>query len=42
MAKREASRMIDADPDLAEPDHRLLRQVLFAQYGESLGLVDVG
>ena len=42
MAKREATRMIDADPDLATEEHRLLRQVLFAQYGESLGLVDVG
>ncbi len=42
MAKREASRMIDADPDLVAPEHRLLRQVLLAQYGESLGLVDVG
>ena len=42
MAKREASRMIDADPDLAAPEHQLLRQVLLAQYGETLGLVDVG
>ena len=42
MAKREASRMIDAEPDLAAPDHQLLRQVLLAQYDESLGLVDVG
>jgi len=42
MARREAARVIKADPELAAPEHQLLRQVLFAQYGESLGLVDVG
>ncbi len=42
LAKREAQRVIGLDPELVADEHQLLRQVLYAQYGESLGLVDVG
>ncbi len=42
LAKRDALELIAADPDLARDEHALLRRVLLAQYGEALGLVDVG
>lgn len=42
LARRDAAAMIDDDPTLAKDDHRLLRKVLMAQYGQSLGLIDVG
>jgi len=42
MARRDADTIIDADPELQRPANRGLRQVLLRQYGETLGLVDVG
>ena len=42
LARRDAQTMVDADPTLTEPLHRGLRQVLIQQYGEMLGLIDVG
>jgi len=42
LARRNAQATVDADPNLADPSHHLLRQVLIQQYGEMLGLIDVG
>jgi len=41
LARRDARKIIDADPTLKAPDHVLLRQVLMRQYGQTLGLSDV-
>ena len=41
-ARADARRIVDADPTLAAAEHKLLRGVLMRQYGESLGLIDVG
>lgn len=42
LARHDAQSLIDADWLLKLPDHALLRRVLLHQYGESLGLIDVG
>ncbi len=42
LAKRDAQQLINADWLLASDEHTLLKRVLIQQYGESLGLVDVG
>ncbi len=42
MAKRDAQAIIDADPFLHEDTHKALRKVLMQQYGEAMGLIDVG
>ncbi len=41
-ARRDAQKIIDADPTLLNPAHQRLRQVLVQQYGQALGLIDVG
>jgi len=42
MAKRDAEALVARDAELALPEHARLRRVLLQQYGQSLGLVDVG
>lgn len=42
LARRDAQAMVDTDPTLSDPSRRLLRQVLIQQYGDALGLIDVG
>ena len=42
LARRDAQRIIERDPWLREDTHQLLRRVLMHQYGEALGLIDVG
>jgi ATP-dependent DNA helicase RecG len=42
LAQRDAQQMIQTDPALTESDHLMLRRLLMAQYGEALGLIDVG
>jgi ATP-dependent DNA helicase RecG len=42
MAKRDADAIVTADPTLSDPDRLLLRKVLVRDYGDTLGLVDVG
>ena len=42
LAKRDAQAMIDKDPFLKADDNKSLRKVLLQQYGESMGLIDVG
>jgi ATP-dependent DNA helicase RecG len=42
VAKKEAAAMIEADPTLEQPEHRLLRRLLEDRFGESIGLIDVG
>ena len=42
LARRDAQAIVDADPSLTDPSRRLLRQVLVQQYGDTLGLIDVG
>ena len=42
MAGRDAAAIVDSDPNLANPPHQLLRKVLVQQYGDTLGLIDVG
>ena len=41
-ARRDAESVIAVDPMLQKPGHALLRRVLMRQYGEALGLIDVG
>jgi ATP-dependent DNA helicase RecG len=41
LARRDAKDWIERDPDLALPEHRLLRRKLLRAFGEALGLVDV-
>ena len=41
-AKNKAREIIEADPDLASPDFKRLRQLVTARYGKSLELGDVG
>lgn len=40
--RREARQMIGADAELAAPEWRLLRRMVFARYGQALELGDVG
>jgi len=42
LAKRDAQRLIDDDPFLTTQAHKPLRRVLMQQYGEAMGLIDVG
>ncbi|MEX0653941.1 MAG: ATP-dependent DNA helicase RecG [Phycisphaeraceae bacterium] len=42
LARRDASDLIDRDPTLSEGSHETLRRILLQQYGEALGLIDVG
>jgi len=42
MARRDAHSLVESDPYLSDPVHELLRQVLVQQYGDTLGLIDVG
>lgn len=42
LARLDASKMIDADWQLAAPNHAMLHKVVHQQYGEALGLIDVG
>jgi len=42
LAQRDAIGLIAEDPTLSRDAHALLRKVLLNQYGEALGLVDVG
>lgn len=42
LAKRDAESIIADDPNLAKPQHDLLRKLLKQHYGQAIGLVDVG
>jgi ATP-dependent DNA helicase RecG len=42
LARRDAQAIIDRDWQLADPGHKLLQKVVHQQYGEALGLIDVG
>ncbi|MGB1126328.1 MAG: DNA helicase RecG, partial [Phycisphaeraceae bacterium] len=42
LAHIDATAMIEADWQLAQPDHTMLHKVVHQQYGEALGLIDVG
>jgi ATP-dependent DNA helicase RecG len=42
LAHIDAGNMIDADWQLTEPEHIRLHKVVHQQYGEALGLIDVG
>jgi len=42
LAHIDATKMIEADWQLAEPEHKRLHKVVHQQYGEALGLIDVG
>lgn len=42
MARRDAEAIVGEDPSLERSAHRLLRGVLVQQYGDTLGLIDVG
>ncbi len=42
LAQRDAQSIVTNDPTLTQPEHALLRQVLLQQYGDTLGLIDVG
>ncbi len=42
LARRDAEGIVGADPVLADPQWALLRKVLVQQYGDALGLIDVG
>ena len=42
LARLDASNMIEADWQLAQPEHAMLHKVVHQQYGEALGLIDVG
>lgn len=40
--REDATELLDADPQLRHPDHRLLREQLLRQFGDSLPLVQIG
>ena len=42
LARRDAQAVVDADPELAAPEHELLRRVLRQSHRGELGLVEVG
>lgn len=42
LAKRDAQELVEADPTLHDEAHQGLRKVLLRQYGDTLGLIDVG
>ncbi len=41
-ARRDAQALVNADPQLADPDYALLRRMVLARYGKALDLGDVG
>lgn len=41
MARKNAFELVAEDPALTKPEHRNIRQVLLARFGDSLGLADV-
>jgi len=42
LARRDAAALTEQDPMLTHPEHETLRKVLLNQYGEALGLIDIG
>ncbi len=42
MARRDAFSLIHHDPELQDPAHRFLREMLVKKFGDNLGLIDVG
>ena len=42
LARRDAAAIVEADPQLTDPSRSRLRTVLLQQYGDALGLIDVG
>ncbi|MEX0887635.1 MAG: ATP-dependent DNA helicase RecG [Phycisphaeraceae bacterium] len=42
LARRDAMKIVEQDPMLENRDHATLRRLLLVQYGEALGLIDVG
>lgn len=42
LARIDAASMIEADWQLTDPEHSMLHKVVHQQYGEALGLIDVG
>ena len=42
MAKRDAAAVVAEDPTLSGETRTLLRKVLVREYGDTLGLIDVG
>jgi len=42
LARRDAAKLIEDDPTLKHPEHARFRKVPMHQYGDALGLVDVG
>jgi ATP-dependent DNA helicase RecG len=42
LARRDAQGIVDHDPALTGAEHQLLRKVLIQEYGDALGLIDVG
>lgn len=42
LARRDAVKIVEADPALGDPRWEKLRRVLMKEHGESMGLVDVG
>ena len=42
LARRDAADMIEADPELTADHHVAVRRVLLREYGEALGLIDIG
>jgi len=42
LARQDAAALIEQDPQLRRNEHAMLRKVLLQQYGQMLGLIDVG
>jgi len=42
LAQRDAEALIERDLTLSQPEHAALRKLLMSQFGEALGLIDVG
>ena len=42
LAGRDAAAIVETDPTLHKQEHERLRKVLIRQYGDALGLIDVG
>ena len=42
LARRDAAEMVAKDPELNQPGHVTLRKLLLREYGEALGLADIG
>ena len=42
LARQDAAALIEQDPQLRHNEHAMLRKVLLQQYGQMLGLIDVG